>query len=328
MKQEIISSLAEIAKAESEVFLSGGLTQKDIFARTGRFLIERRRMADMSIGIPTSSICIRTHSLYSSFPAHTHDFIELMYVCRGSITHIIGNKTIELSKGDIILLGKSTKHAILATTEEDIGVNIIISTDYFDSLLSELRKSSALPEKTFERMLGDDELQYCVFKTEGIDHITNLMENLSRSLITNTMTDIFIMQTSLTLLFSYLALTPDLLSDFSDMDTYAEQTKRKIINYIHTSYKTASLSEAAEMLGLSSAHLSRWIKANFGWGFKDLLCDKRFEVAKDLLLRTELSISDIIVNVGYENSSYFHKQFLKRFGMTPNNFRKAYSQIK
>ena len=126
MKAETIEKLARIAKAESEVFLSGDLTQRDFYARTGRFLIERRRMADMSIGIPTSSICIRTHSLYSPFPAHTHDFIELMYVCSGKVTHVIGNKTIELACGDIILLGKSTKHSILPTTEEDIGEAIAL----------------------------------------------------------------------------------------------------------------------------------------------------------------------------------------------------------
>ena len=81
------------------------------------------------------------------------------------------------------------------------------------------------------------------------------------------------------------------------------------------------------MLGLSAAHLSRWIKANFGSSFKELLCDKRVEVAKDLLLETKLSINDIVISVGYENSSYFHKQFLKRFGMTPKAFRKTYSQF-
>ncbi|MBE6530843.1 MAG: helix-turn-helix domain-containing protein [Ruminococcaceae bacterium] len=326
MKADILEKLSYIAKKESEIFLSNDVTQKDIYTKTGRFLIERRHIADMSIGIPTASICVRTHSIYSSFPAHTHDFIELMYVCSGKITHVIDGKTIELTEGDIIILGRATKHSILPTTEKDIGLNVIISTDYFESLLSNLRKSSSLPEKIFERLLSPDQMQYCVFKTAEIEPITNLMENLSYSLVTNKMTDTFIMQTSLSLLFAYIGSTPEMLSNFSNANTYTEKTKRKILNYIQTSYKTASLTEAADMLGLSPAHLSRWIKANFGVSFKEMLCDKRFEVAKELLLSTKLPINDIILNTGYENSSYFHKQFLKRFGTTPKNFRKMYSE--
>ena len=110
--------------------------------------------------------------------------------------------------------------------------------------------------------------------------------------------------------------------DFSDMNTYTEKTKRRITNYINTSYRTATLSEAAEMLDLSTAHLSRWIKKEFGSTFKEMLCQKRFEVACDMLVNTKLSVNDIILNVGYENSSYFHKQFKSRFGVTPKDYRK------
>ncbi|MBQ8141399.1 MAG: helix-turn-helix domain-containing protein [Clostridia bacterium] len=326
MKDLLISKLAEISKNESEILISGDITRKDFFAKSGKFIIERRRMADISLGVPTASICIHPHLIFDAFPAHTHDFIELMYVCSGSITHVIGNKHIRLETGDIILMGRATRHSILPTTEKDIGLNVIISADYIDTLLTELGKSAALHEKIFERLLNDDELQYCVFKTADIGPITNIIENLAYAIIDDNMKDSFIMQTSINLLFAYLASTPNLLSDFSNMNTYAELTKRKILNYIETSYQTASLGEAAQMLGLSEAHLSRWIKQNFGISFKEMLCNKRFDTAKNLLLNTNMPISDVIVNVGYENSSYFHKQFLKRFGTTPKGFRNQYKK--
>ncbi len=324
MRTEMISRLAEIALKEAQLLSEEEKKNTFPLEKTGSFIIERRHMADLSIGIPTSSICARVHSIYDAFPTHSHDFIELMYVCSGSVTHIIGDSRIELSEGDIILLGRSTKHAILATAESDIGVNVIISTDYFEGLLNELRGSSSLPEKFFEKLLSDDDTQYFVFRTREMLPVSNIMENLAYSLITGTITDSFIMQTSLTLLFSYLAATPELLLDNSNLNSYKERSKRMIVNYIMTSYKTATLSEAASMLGISGAHLCRWIKENFGVTFKTMLCEKRFEVAKDLLLTTNLPISDIILNVGYENSSYFHKEFSKRFGMTPMNYRRTY----
>lgn len=319
MKTDIISSLSEIAVKEAEIGREGGSLAIE---KTGSFVIERRHMSELSIGIPTSSICLRVHSIYDPFPVHSHDFIELMYVCSGSITHLIGDNTIELKDGDMLLLGRSTKHAILPTTENDIGLNIIISTDYFDSLLRDLTDSSSLPEKFFEKLLSKDDSQYFVFNTRNMLPISNIMENLAYALITNTIADSFIMQTSLSLIFSYLAAAPDLIVDFSVVNSYKEQLKRRIQNYIKTSYRTATLSEASKMLGVSDSHLCRFIKENFGVTFKTLLCDKRFEVAKTLLTTTKLSIAEIIINVGYENSSYFHKEFLKRFGTTPMNYRK------
>ena len=322
MNENLLDELEKISKRESSALKASGASAHDIYAKSGRFIIERRHMASLSIGIPTSSVCIRTHLIGSDFPAHTHDFIELMYVCKGKISHVIGESHITLSEGDILLLGRSTRHSILPTGEHDVGLNVIISTDFFDTLLRDLRKSSALPDKLFERMLCDDETQYCIFKTHGMLPITNIMENLSFALVNGKTDDVYVMQALLSLLFAYLASDKDILLDFSDTNTYTEKTKRRITNYINTSYRTATLSEAAEMLELSTAHLSRWIKNEFNSTFKEMLCQKRFEVACDMLKNTRLSVNDIILNVGYENSSYFHKQFKSRFGVTPKEYRK------
>ena len=76
------------------------------------------------------------------------------------------------------------------------------------------------------------------------------------------------------------------------------------------------------MLGLSPSYLSRLVCASFGVSFKDLLMSARFDAAARLLSSTDMPIGDIINRVGYENSSFFHKEFKKRYGQTPNNYRK------
>ena len=69
-------------------------------------------------------------------------------------------------------------------------------------------------------------------------------------------------------------------------------------------------------------YLCRLISEYFGVSFKKLLTSVRFDTACSLLASTDMPIGDIINRVGYENSSYFHKEFKKRFGVTPNNYRK------
>ena len=45
------------------------------------------------------------------------------------------------------------------------------------------------------------------------------------------------------------------------------------------------------------------------------------EKAQELLLNTNMKVSDISQAVGYPNTSYFCKSFQKMFGATPERFR-------
>ena len=45
------------------------------------------------------------------------------------------------------------------------------------------------------------------------------------------------------------------------------------------------------------------------------------EKAARLLLDEELSIQDVIMEVGLSSRSYFYKEFTRRFGMTPKDYR-------
>jgi hypothetical protein len=71
MNEFLLDELEKISKRESSALKASGASAHDIYAKSGRFIIERRHMASLSIGIPTSSVCIRTHLIGSDFPAHT-----------------------------------------------------------------------------------------------------------------------------------------------------------------------------------------------------------------------------------------------------------------
>ena len=47
----------------------------------------------------------------------------------------------------------------------------------------------------------------------------------------------------------------------------------------------------------------------------------RLEKAADLLKNTSLSILEIISMIGINSRSYFYKEFIKKFGRTPKDFR-------
>ena len=50
--------------------------------------------------------------------------------------------------------------------------------------------------------------------------------------------------------------------------------------------------------------------------------DERMEKARAAIEGTSLPIGDVIRSVGYENESYFHREFKERYGVTPLTMRK------
>ena len=77
----------------------------------------------------------------------------------------------------------------------------------------------------------------------------------------------------------------------------------------------------AERLQQPNYTVSKEIKKATNYTFKELVQEKRLSVAKDLLENTSLTISAIIEEVGYENSSYFYRVFKSKYGYTPKQFR-------
>lgn len=322
MKQEILDKLSQITEEEQYILVQNNPLHRSLYTKSGRFIIERRHISALSFGESTAAVCLRPHPRFRGFPSHTHDYIEMMYVCSGRITHVFGSESVTLAADDLIVLGKETRHSILAAGEGDLGMNLIISTDLFETLLNSLRQKSQLPVENLERLLRHGEQNFCVFHASESIAVRNLIESMISTVVCENDVNAYILQQSLGLLLCYLA------SMAAQRPTAAAErgaltVKQKIFNYIQTSYSTATLTEAAEMLGLSPAYLSRLIEQNFGMGFKAMLMQERFDAACALLHATDLPIGEIINQVGYENSSYFHKEFKKRYGMTPNEYRKV-----
>ena len=323
MRDDILKKLSALTEEEQFTPVGESDSERSIYSKPGRFIIERRTISSISTGEATAAVCMRSHPRFRQFPAHTHDFIEIMYVCGGSITHEIGGAPVTVHEGDLIVLGLDTKHSIQPSTISDIGINLIISVDLFEVLLNTLRHDSTLSTRSLASLLvRDGQDRFLLFKSSEHIEITNLLENMIYSVILKEKVDGYILEQSVKLLLCYLCSLPNEDSQYEGENGYTEGVKKKIIKYIRSSYSSATLTEAAQMLGLSPTYLSRWICRHFGVSFKELLMRERFDVASDLLRTTALPIGDIIVHIGYENSSYFHKEFKKRFGMTPKSYRR------
>lgn len=117
------------------------------------------------------------------------------------------------------------------------------------------------------------------------------------------------------------------LNEFIEL-VYSSQDARKVtqirpaINYIDANYdKPITLADIAKVSYLSVSRLAHLFKEQMGITIIDYLTSVRIERAKQLLLGTEQSCTEICFQVGYNNQSYFSRTFKELVGMSPRQFR-------
>ena len=104
--------------------------------------------------------------------------------------------------------------------------------------------------------------------------------------------------------------------------------KRKIDEYLDGNIKDATVKGLSSKLGYSESYTSKLVISLTGVSFIELLKTKRIDLAANLLVQTDVPVGEIILDVGYENHSFFRKTFTKRYGITPNKYRKLKTEKK
>jgi AraC-like DNA-binding protein len=89
-------------------------------------------------------------------------------------------------------------------------------------------------------------------------------------------------------------------------------------------FRLVTIEEAAARCNLSPAYFSRTFARVFGTGFADYARQYRLRAAARSLTAEGARISDIAYRSGFQTPSHFAAAFRKRFGMSPNAFRRRY----
>ena len=80
-------------------------------------------------------------------------------------------------------------------------------------------------------------------------------------------------------------------------------------------------SEIARKIGISTRQLERLFQKHLKVSPKKFAINQKLTKARNLLLQTEQSISEIALACGYESPSHFIRTYQSRFGVTPHNQR-------
>ena len=324
MKEELLEQLMPVT-AEEEAILNGqNSINRSLYYREEKAPAKSFRADEIDAEKVLTNgklIDMRPHTRFVHFPKHTHNYVEFVYMCRGSTTHIIDGTRIVLKEGDLLFMNQHAEQEILPASKDDIAVNFMILPQFFDSVLKNMENESGSLRDFLISCLTDRDMggNYLYFDAADILPVQNLMENMIWIMLKEPLSRRTLSQHTITLLF--LTLIDQVSHVHAAGNSYEQNLMLKLLNYIDTGYRSASLSEFAAREGEDVYTLSRLIKRKTGRTFKDLLIEKRLLQADYLLKNTTLPVGDIALSVGYENTSYFHRLFRESYGMSPRERR-------
>lgn len=98
-----------------------------------------------------------------------------------------------------------------------------------------------------------------------------------------------------------------------------------VIEFIrHNYHREISLTEAADLVGITPEYLSKLFSKEMGINFVTFLVEFRVSIAKRLLAAGNHKIYEVAEMVGYKDTKYFNKVFRSVMGVSPSDYRKVF----
>ena len=99
----------------------------------------------------------------------------------------------------------------------------------------------------------------------------------------------------------------------------------RVLDYLHMNYeKTVGLNELSELAAMSQSGLHRLFKKHVGVTVSSYIINLRIGEACARLAASDVAISVISQDVGYQSQANFNRHFLRLRSMTPRAYRKKY----
>lgn len=315
MKSELLDKLKVITDEEREILNGRNEIDNRIYMKPSTNIVDRNKLLKNG-----ELIRIRPHTRFIHFPVHSHNYIEIVYMCQGSTHHVINNDDVILNKGELLFLNLKAAHEIYPAKAEDIAVNFIVLPEFFDVAIKMMdERDNSLRNYIIGCLTSSkDNISYLHFKVADVLPVQNLIENLIWSIMNKQNNTNNINQVTMGLLLLHLMNYTDKIMTERN---YEQDLTLKILQYIEENYREGELGNLAEKLNCNIVWLSRMIKNLTGKTYTELIQNKRMNQAAYLLENTKITIADIGYYVGYENISYFYRTFKNHFGLTPRDYR-------
>ncbi|MCR9227715.1 MAG: AraC family transcriptional regulator [Flavobacteriaceae bacterium] len=248
---------------------------------------------------------------------HIHPEFELVYIKNGSGVLNIGSKKRVYNNGTLVFLGGNIPHADFGNRDNADNQEIVVQfkKEFLEEKLKvfpELLKIKELIQKSKQVLIFDSDVQKKLWpdfkKFCHLDHQGKLINLL------------YILD-----LLSKESIHKTLFDTLSTANFKKNEIKRleEVFMYVNAHYaKDISVTEISSQLGLTPNSFCRFFKKMTQRTFIDFVNEFRINKALEFFNENNTFITEVMYRSGFNNPSYFSRQFKKYQGHTPSNYLK------
>lgn len=266
---------------------------------------------------PFSTYHIRDVNRAFQIPVHWHDELEIIYVKRGSLNVNIAGESYIGKPGDAFVVSPGNLHFMGSQTGKVDYYTFLFPMRYVTFNAEDMLDREVLEPLNNGRLMiypqiGKTARDIC----EELIDIHQLKNSEAEQEIAVQL------KTKMTLLQFILKMwQEDLIMD--NATSGRNTVEKEMISYIQQNYtEKISLKEFGTQFHLSEKYISRYFKEHFHITLSQYVNHLRLEHARQLLQDTTLPITEVAMQSGYQNVSYFIRSFKETYGMSPLKYRK------
>lgn len=262
------------------------------------------------------------HLRVDYFPSlrHFHPEVEILLVIQGTGIRYVGDSVESFQPGDLVMIGPNVSHEWCSNKGAGISeaIYILFNTEIMGAGFWNLPESKIILKIIQQSERG------IKLTGETRDEVALLMNRIETSY---GFTRIILLMTILEMIafngeYQYLA-TPVFQNTVNEPDS---ERLNKVYKYVlDNSHKVITLEKAASFSNLSRSAFCRYFRKRSNKTFVRFLNEVRVGQACRLLVNENHSIGDVCYASGYNNISYFIRQFRAITGFTPLGYRKKFA---
>ncbi len=236
--------------------------------------------------------CIRYENFF--FVPHMHRHPELIFVREGSTTVILEGVPTEVHAGEMALILPNRLHAY-ETRERSVVDVVIFSEDHVPQIFRDLKGR----EPVFRGFTCSAPVTEFAANVLFRESQTPSLYSLKGALYA--------------VLGEYLAE-----AQFRPVPAGNEELTDRITRYVSENFTdNISLATMADALGYNRHYLSRYFHAHFHMNFSRYVNWYRVDMANALLAGSQLSVTEIALQSGFQSIRSFNRVYLELVGRTP-----------
>ena len=274
-------------------------------------------MSEVLLPPPISTLHISVDMPGYTFREHVYeDEVEIVYVYKGASYVGIGKQFIRIQKNDCLIIFPHVSHNYFLKENESSKIHDLVFK------ISDLQNFGSEELRNHVRFLYEfvqPQIDYLKFIDSG--ELLSILEHIHDQHANPTRYSRMLLKVYFCELFIYLSKVIG--------ETRDEMGKRKNhhvttgLDYMVNFYSSKlTVEEIAQHVGLSPRHFSRLFIQEMGMTVQDYLGIFRIKKAKELLLNSDMDITQIAYSLGFNSSQYFTTCFKRIEHITPKIYRR------